>query len=507
MRSKRALLNIIIALIYEMFLIVMGIVIPKLIIGAYGSDVNGLTSTINNVLAILNLIQAGAVGASIFQMFKPVAEKDYETQGKILASSRKYFNKIGFIFLSLVLISAPVLSLAMTSGSIGFWDKIIAFLLLGVNGSLSFFFVSNYDILFSSNQKRFLLSLGGLFDKIIYYALIILIIIFKFNYLSMYFVTIVGTFTKIVFLYIVYNIYYKKLIKYTYCKDYKIPNKGYLMLNQIARQTIDGAPTIVISMVGGLGLASVYSIYNLVFNMIKTLSTTIQTSISEIFGNVIVTDSKDRVKNIYDLLNFLFFAMSIVLCGCAAFLFRAFIFVYTDGNNLDINYMYDLLTLLFTIYGVLFINYHPIYTLTNVLGFYKDTYLQSVITAVVSIIILIVLSFVDWPLTAIGPIFYFIVSYIYRTYIVFKKTGRSYIFIGKTISRLIVSFLIAVGAWFISFFMFNDFKCSWMWWLTIAILTGLASLLVLGIYSILFEKENMASLISYVKTTMKRRNK
>ena len=225
MRSKRALLNIIIALIYEMFLIVMGIVIPKLIIGAYGSDVNGLTSTINNVLAILNLIQAGAVGASIFQMFKPVAEKDYETQGKILASSRKYFNKIGFIFLSLVLISAPVLSLAMTSGSIGFWDKIIAFLLLGVNGSLSFFFVSNYDILFSSNQKRFLLSLGGLFDKIIYYALIILIIIFKFNYLSMYFVTIVGTFTKIVFLYIVYNIYYKKLIKYTYCKDYKIPKR------------------------------------------------------------------------------------------------------------------------------------------------------------------------------------------------------------------------------------------------------------------------------------------
>lgn len=507
MRSKKALLNIIVALIYEIFLIIMGIIVPKLIIRTYGSEVNGLTSTINNVLSILNLIQAGAVGASIFQMFKPVAEKDYETQGKILGASKLYFRKIGIVFLLLVGVSAPVLAFSMTSGEIGFFEKIVAFLILGINGSLSFFFISNYDILFSSNQNRFILSVGGIFDKFVYYSLLIIIIFLRLNYLLMYAATILGTLFKILLLYIIYRRTYAKFINYNYDKDFKIPNKGYLMLNQIARQSIDGSPTIILSVIGGLGMASVYSVYNLVFNMIKTLSSTIQTSISEIFGNVVVSDSKSRIKTIYDRMNYAFFAISIFLCCCMAFLFKSFIYLYTDGNSLDINYIYDLPTILFAIYGVIFINYHPIYSLTNVLGFYKDTYLQSVITAIVSIIISIALSFIDWALVIVGLIFYFSVSYIYRTYIVFKKTKYDYLFLGKSVMRLIVSLFVTILSWLISYVFLNDFTGSWLMWLFVAIIMALCSLVFVFVYSFIFEKKNIFSIFLYMKSMIRRRNK
>ena len=81
MRTKRAITNIVFSILIEILLIVMGFVAPKIVIKVYGSDVNGLTSTINHVISLLNLLQAGAVGASIFQMLKPVAHKDFGLLG------------------------------------------------------------------------------------------------------------------------------------------------------------------------------------------------------------------------------------------------------------------------------------------------------------------------------------------------------------------------------------------------------------------------------------------
>lgn len=506
MRSKKAIVNIIVSLIYELFLIVMGLIVPKLIINTYGSEINGLTSTINSVLTILNLLQAGAVGASIFQMFKPVAEKDYETQGKILGSSRLYFCKIGIIFVALVVVAAPVLAFAMVSGEIGIWDKIIAFLLLGINGSLSFFFISNYDILFSSNQKRFIISLASLIERIVYYGLLLTIIFLRVNFLLMYAITIISTSLKIVFLYLVYRNTYKNLIKYTYNKSYKIPNKGYLMCNQIARQTVDGTPTIIISMVSGLGISSVFSVYNLVFNMLKTLSTTIQTSISEIFGNVVVSESEEKVKRVYDLIGYVFFVMSIILCGCAAFLYLPFIYVYTGGNSLDINYMYHLPTILFVIYGVIYINYHPVYTLTNVLGLYKETYLQSIITAIVSVGIAIGLSFIDWSLVIVGIIFYYLVSLIYRTYIVKKKTGDEYLSVVRSVSRISVSLCLTTGLWLMSYFLISSYIASWIWWFILACCTGIGVLIVVLVYSLLFERKQLKMVYNYCKSILRRKH-
>ena len=111
MRSKNTLKNIATSISYEIMLILFGLVAPKLIIDTYGSEVNGLSSTVHQILQILNLLQAGAVGASIFQMFKPVAEQDYKQISIVLEASRKYFWKIGSIFL-LLMFSFPSLNVS-----------------------------------------------------------------------------------------------------------------------------------------------------------------------------------------------------------------------------------------------------------------------------------------------------------------------------------------------------------------------------------------------------------
>ena len=96
-RTKHITSNIIFALILESLQVVCNLIFPRLIIKTYGSSINGLTSTIGTMLTVINLIQAGAVGAATYEMFKPVSEKDYFTISRIYKSSRSYFSKLGFI--------------------------------------------------------------------------------------------------------------------------------------------------------------------------------------------------------------------------------------------------------------------------------------------------------------------------------------------------------------------------------------------------------------------------
>ena len=115
------------SLLYEVMLILFGLIVPKLIIGTYGSEVNGLTSTVTHTLSILNLLQAGAVGASIFQMYKPVAEKDYLQVSRVIEASKRYFRKIGLVFLLLVLAITPFMSFGVKS-ELAVWEKAFAFI-------------------------------------------------------------------------------------------------------------------------------------------------------------------------------------------------------------------------------------------------------------------------------------------------------------------------------------------------------------------------------------------
>ena len=502
MRSFNFLRNAFVSILYELIIIGFGLVVPRLIIGAYGSEVNGLASTINNVLHILTLLQAGAAGASIFQMFKPVAEKDYEKISIIMDSSRRYFCLIGSIFMVLVFAVSPLFGLLAKSESVSFSEKLIAFLILGANGSLYIFFVSYFDVLFSSHQKRFVIYLAGIIDKIVYYGLIILIVLLKLDFMLMYVVAFLATAVRIVVLYIIYQRTYKPLIKRVPKSiKFKIPNKGYLLCTQISMQLITSVPTIILSMASGLAIASVFAVYYLVYNTVKIFINIIQLSVNEVFGNFVVTKTDEEVQKTFSLLDFVFAGVGVILIGCVAFLYQPFIYVYTDFNNLDYNYMYPLLS--FVVAGLLIFSTvnHSYSTLVNVKGYYKETYVQNLVFACIGTALSIGLMFVEWPLVVIGPAFYYAGIYVYNMYICKRKIA--WVKISASIRRLIALLTITVGAFVASHFIFPEGNVAgWGTWILYALLCVVAIIAVLAIYVLIFERREIKSIWSYIKTLL-----
>ena len=59
MRSKKAIYNIVSSLVLQVVVLISGFIVPKLIISKFGSDVNGLLSSIAQFLAYISLLESG----------------------------------------------------------------------------------------------------------------------------------------------------------------------------------------------------------------------------------------------------------------------------------------------------------------------------------------------------------------------------------------------------------------------------------------------------------------
>ena len=89
MRSKKLANNTISSLILQITTIICGFILPRLILGHFGSEINGLVNSITQFLSIIAFLDLG-VGA-VFQssLYRPLAENDNDSLSKIFVSGQK----------------------------------------------------------------------------------------------------------------------------------------------------------------------------------------------------------------------------------------------------------------------------------------------------------------------------------------------------------------------------------------------------------------------------------
>lgn len=504
MRTKNALRNTVFSLLLEILLLIFGMIMPRLIILTYGSAVNGLTSAINQILSVLNLLQAGAVGASIFEMYKPVADKDYKHISLIMHASKRYFFKLGLVFLGLVLVVAPFVAISKADAHIETWEIFLSVIILGINGTYSFFFISWYDILFSSHQMRFILSIAGIIEKVIYYGLLFIVLQTGIHFMFMYAAVLSGSTIKVLYLYCTYKKKYAKYMrpvpKYN---GYKIKNRGYLLCNQIATEAVESSAVVLITILYDLKVVSVYSVYNLVQMAIKMLINTVQYSVSAVFGNLVTAESEEKIKNVFNIMQFVFCMMGVFLCSCTMLMFMPFVRIYTSGIT-DVSYIYPLLAVLIVLYAITYSLYIPYCLISNVYGLFKETYLQAVICAFLAIAISYKFGMLYMPLVLMGLIFYYLSSFIYRMLVIKKKISW---FNSKNMPRRITVLLLFPLA---AYFMGESFTIpidSWMGWLIAACVASIAIIVLMIAYISLFERKEFSSCIEYGKALLQKRKR
>lgn len=494
MRTKNAFNNALFSIVAQVSIFVSGILIQRLIILEYGSDVNGLSSTINQILAVLNLLQAGAAGAAIFQLFKPIAKEDFSEIFGILQASKRYFHKIGYIFIATLLILIPFFSFVSKGGNFSKIEIGLSFLIVGLTSSLAFFFTYYYDILFSAFQKRYYISISLFFSRIIYLIFSLVIIKFEFHFIYLFLSNLAATIIQIFILELVYRNTYKwKFINIgnQYSKNIKISNTKYLLMSQISVQLINSAPILIISFLHGFILTSVYTVYNLIITAGNMIINTLKHSVSSVFGSVVVSEDSSKTFNVFNLLQYVSFLIGTFLTSCTGVLILPFIKIYTL-NMIDVNYYHPTLGYLVVCILVILSYYLPFNVVVNATGLFKETYKQSVFTSIASVVIGFLLSHINFYFAIFSLIVFYLTSCIYNIYILNKFlpwfSNR------KSIKRLMGMILFSIISLFIGDNFQDQFTPTITNWLILAIITSIVCIVLLYLYSQFFEKKELESL-------------
>ena len=91
MRKKKAVINIFGSVSLQLVTVICGFIVPRLIIGAYGSDVNGIINSATNFLNYITLLDAGVGGVVRAALYKPLAEENYIKVSGVLRSAEIFF--------------------------------------------------------------------------------------------------------------------------------------------------------------------------------------------------------------------------------------------------------------------------------------------------------------------------------------------------------------------------------------------------------------------------------
>lgn len=90
---KSASKNMIMSIVARVVSLVTGLIVQRYLLLAYGSTLNGLTTSINQAMAYLVLLEAGLGTASVQALYDPLAEGDWGKVSGILTATGKEYKK------------------------------------------------------------------------------------------------------------------------------------------------------------------------------------------------------------------------------------------------------------------------------------------------------------------------------------------------------------------------------------------------------------------------------
>ena len=108
MRAKKAAINTFMSLVEEITAIVCAFILQRLILSAFGSKYNGLTTSITQFLACAVLLRCGIGGATRVALYKPLAEHNYGEISSIVKATDIFMKKTGLILAGSIIAFAAI---------------------------------------------------------------------------------------------------------------------------------------------------------------------------------------------------------------------------------------------------------------------------------------------------------------------------------------------------------------------------------------------------------------
>lgn len=307
-----------------------------ILISTFGSVLYGITSSVNQFLSCVSLLEGGVGRVGRAEMYRPLAQEDDYGVSRVYHAMKRFFTGVGIICIAYILIlSLAYYDIAAITG----YSRKYIFALVWILGITT---LSKY--------------LGGLTNQC-------LLVADQKQYISNGVIavsTLMGVALALVFVYTGADLLYVKLIiSLAYAarpiayglyvkKHYRMPKVGkdYSPLEQkwsgmgqnIAFFLHTNTDIVLLTLFADLRLVAVYSVYTLVLSNIRLITITFSSGMEGALGEVYSSGDQTLLRRTYERYQFVMFFVVFVLFGTTAVLILPFVKLYTQHVT-DVNYI------------------------------------------------------------------------------------------------------------------------------------------------------------------------
>ena len=161
MRMKHSLLNMLVTTIPNLILPVMGIIKFSLFSSIYGGSINGLYSTMIQLMGVLSLVEGGFGIAFQQILYQPLAKKDDKRVTELYNGAVFLFRKIGLVIgiLGFIIGIVQPLFISQKDGTISAFMIYSIYFLLLIPVVISYFLMGP-NIVVQADQQYYKINLG-----------------------------------------------------------------------------------------------------------------------------------------------------------------------------------------------------------------------------------------------------------------------------------------------------------------------------------------------------------
>ena len=391
MKNKVTLLNMISGLILQFFTLISGFILPKIILTCFGSEVNGLVSSLNQFLSYITLVEGGITGVIVANLYKPIVEQDNNKISSVLVTADRFYKKIGALFIAYSVILSIIYPLHFKT-EFTFSYVCSLTLILSLTLLIQYMYSLTLRTLLNADKKGYVVNFT---QTLIVIFNVLFALISVFIYPSIHVLkSISGS------LFLLQPLIFNRYVKKNYKIDWKVEPDNSLIKSRwngfainLAAFIHNSTDVTVLTFLANLKTVSIYSVYSLVSSGIKQMINACLSGIAHTVGQAYAKKNWKELNQKLDIYEYIVLILVFFLFTVTALLITPFVQLYTK-DIVDTDYNQPLFGFLLVLAEALYLIKLPHLNLAYSANKFKEITVPAYIEAMLNIMISVAL--VKW---------------------------------------------------------------------------------------------------------------
>ncbi|WP_213335286.1 hypothetical protein [Enterococcus casseliflavus] len=330
--SQKATLNTVTNIALKLIALFSAFITKTIMIKSLGIEYAGLSSLFSDILTVFSFAELGIGSAIIFELYKPIQEKDYRKIAQLMNFYKRAYQTIGLGILIVGLSLIPVLPSLVSNVPNVHEDLTIIYTFYVLNTVISYFLIYQASLL-TASQENYIISFIQGITSILRLIIGSFILLVFHNFLLYLFLDICLLVIQNILVYMIAD---KKFLEIRRFKNETLPkqekkvlfgNVGALALYQVSNVILNSTDSIVISTIIGTGAVGLFSNYRLIIRSVDNFLSQITVSITPTLGNLAISQNNNQYK-IFIHVNFLVYYLTMNSSLLLYFLTEPFIHLW-----------------------------------------------------------------------------------------------------------------------------------------------------------------------------------